>query len=420
MSAATGGTRPTGLARPLRRFRWPVLAILALLALGAWWVLAEGAGASGGDRWARIERRDLVLGVEVSGELRAEDSATVSPPQISEIWDFKIAFMAPEGQVVEPGQPVLGFDTTELTNRLQQEEVTRDSTAKNLEKKQTDLEVELRREALTLAEVEAELRKLSLQTTVPEELVAGQELELRWIDRRLKEAEVEYRRAKLEQMRRGAEGELGVLRQRRDDAARRVVELGERIARMTVPAARAGTIIYRTNWQGEKKRVGDNAWRGETILEIPNLSVMLADGEVEEAQAGRLALGQSVTLHLDAHPGERYTGTVRKIGSTVQRRSRNDPRKVVHLEIALDETDEERMRPGMRFLGTVEVERVTAALVIPLAAVRPGPQGAAVTVRRGLGEAEVLPRLGRRNAEWVEVLDGLEEGDRVRLAEGGS
>jgi hypothetical protein len=365
-----------------------------------------------------VDRRDLVLGVEVTGELRAEESTNVGPPPIQEVWDFKIAFMAPEGKEVQAGEPILGFDTTSLNNELQQDEVERDSAAKTLEKRQTDLEIELRREGLTLAEAEAALRKLDLQTQVPEELVAGQELEALRIDHDLKGAEVEYRRSKLDQLRRGAEGELAILRQRRDDAARRVEQLKARIEEMRVTAPRAGTVIYASNWRGEKKRVGDNAWRWETILEIPDLSAMRGDGEVEEAQAGRLAVGQPVSFHLDAHPGERYTGTIRRIGRTVQRRSHSDPRKVVRLEIALDATDPERMRPGMRFLGTVELERLEGVLAIPLAAVRPGPEGATVRVRRGFGEEVVFPRLGSRNAEWVEVLEGLQEGDRVRLGGG--
>jgi len=63
---------------------------------------------------------------------------------------------------------------------------------------------------------------------------------------------------------------------------------------------------------------------------------------------------------------------------------------------------------------------VLGAIVLPLTAVHPGPEGASVTVRRSLGNEQIFPQLGRRNDEWVEVLSGLEEGDQVLLPGGES
>ena len=65
------------------------------------------------------------------------------------------------------------------------------------------------------------------------------------------------------------------------------------------------------------------------------------------------------------------------------------------------------MRPGMRFRGEVEVERVHDVLCLPLEAVDPRPGPPVVTVARGLGSAPVTPRLGRRNDKCIEVLSGL-------------
>jgi len=184
---------------------------------------------------------------------------------------------------------------------------------------------------------------------------------------------------------------------------------------MTVRAPRAGTVIYKSNWRGEKKKIGDSTWRGEKVIEIPDLRRMQAFGEINEADAGRITEGQEVTLHLEAHPALEYGAHVRRIRRSVQTTSWRDPRKVVRVEIELDGTDQERMRPGMRFRGSVEAERITDSLLIPRDAVFAGPEGATVVVRGVLGRREAHPTLGRHNEEFFAVSGGLDEGDRVLM-----
>jgi multidrug efflux pump subunit AcrA (membrane-fusion protein) len=69
----------------------------------------------------------------------------------------------------------------------------------------------------------------------------------------------------------------------------------------------------------------------------------------------------------------------------------------------------------MRFSGTVELDRVPRALVVPAEAVINRPQGPVVFRRTRWGIEEVRPRLGRRNDRWVEILGGLSAGDAIAL-----
>ena len=101
----------------------------------------------------------------------------------------------------------------------------------------------------------------------------------------------------------------------------------------------------------------------------------------------------------------------------MQRRSAEDPLKVVKAEIGLAAQDEVELRPGMRFRGTIETDRITEVLLVPLATVHATADGA-VVYRDSGGDTEVVEvTLGRRNREMVEVLSGLEPGDRVAFIE---
>ncbi|HEX2642550.1 MAG TPA: efflux RND transporter periplasmic adaptor subunit [Thermoanaerobaculia bacterium] len=400
---------------PPRRRRVLALAAVAAVLLIGLWALAGRASALAGEEWGEARRDDLVLGIEVTGTLAAVESASIGPPAVPDFWDFKIAFLAPEGAEVRTGQPVAGFDTSVLQQTLLDKTAERDSAEKELEKRETNLKMSRGRTELSLAEAESRVRKAELKVDVPAELVSSQELAQARADLALARQEVAYYKQRLGSEARQAEAEIDGLRRKRDRAAARLAEVQDAIQKMTVTAPRDGTVVYVSSHREEKKKVGDSVWRGDKIIEIPDLRRMKAEGQVDEADAGRLAVGQTVSLRLDAHPDVVFTGRVRVIHASVQKKSFWSPLKVVEVDIALDRTDPQRMRPGMRFLGTVELERVPRALVIPAEAVVNSREGPVVYRRSGWGVEEVRPRLGRRNDRFVEVIDGLAAGDRLAL-----
>ncbi len=388
---------------------------LLLLLVATWWA-REGEEPA---QWVALERCDLSLTVPVEGVLEAVDSASITPPAVPQIWNFKIAMLAPEGIEVEAGQPVVGFDTSELRQRLRTSTGERESAEGQLEKRLSELDIERQNLELELAEAEARLRREALRLQVPEGLVAARELATARVDHDLAQLEVESLQERLELLARRSRAEVAALERRRDRAAQRVDELGANLQAMQVKAPRAGTIIYAQN-RGEKPRVGDSVWRAQTLLEIPDLSAMVGRGQVDESEAGQLAVGQRVEFELDAHPGRPVFGVIQTLHESLGPKSDSDPTKVVAIEVALEATDPETMRPGMRFRGSVELERVEQAVCLPSGAPQWAPEGPVVVVHQAVGERLVVPKLGRRNAEYFEVLEGLEAGDRVGLGGGSS
>jgi multidrug efflux pump subunit AcrA (membrane-fusion protein) len=154
-------------------------------------------------------------------------------------------------------------------------------------------------------------------------------------------------------------------------------------------------------------------WFGETVLALPDLSEMKGDGFVDEADGGPVAEGQPVTLRLEARPDFDLRGKVARIGRTVMQRSWRTPLKGYRVEIALEKTDATFMRPAMRFRGEIETGRIPGVLLVPRDAVFLRDTGPVVWVRRGLGWREVTVSLGRSNRAQVEVVSGLDEGEKV-------
>ena len=160
--------------------------------------------------------------------------------------------------------------------------------------------------------------------------------------------------------------------------------------------------------------MGDSVWRGDEIIELPDLNSLVGRGEVDEPNAGRVAEGQPFRIRLDAHPEVEYSGTVASISRAVQEKSfSRNPLKAVRLELHFDELDPQRMRPGMRFRGSIEAARIPGTLLIPSSAVFASADGPIVYRRAFFGYEAAAVTLGRRNATMVSVLDGLEAGDLV-------
>ena len=401
----------------LMRPRFAIPLIIAIVFFGAGLSLRNKLAADRQGEWVHPTRGDLVSGVEVIGTLASVESDSFGPPQLNDTWDFKISMMAPEGADVKKGAPVLAFDTTELRRRLDEKQAESDAALKEIEKKRADLALRTKDERLKLAESQAKMRKTQLKLEAPNDIVGINERKQVELDYSLAKRETQAIGARIRALENAANAEIRLLESKQVQAATIVAETQSGIRQMSITAPRDGTIVYVTNFRGDKKKVGDTCWRMERAIEIPNLNKMMAKGEVDEVDAGRVQPGQRVSFRLDAHPDEIFRGTITTAAQTVQQKQgTKDPLKVLRVDITLDRTDAVKMRPGMRFKGTVELSRAKNTLLVPRSAVFVTDHGP-VAFRRGLFSVSTVPvKLGRENEDSVEVLKGLSPADRVLVA----
>ena len=397
-----------GFVKRVRR-RWWLVAAVVLAAL-----LFLSLRPSRPDVGAPVEvkKTDLVLTVEVEGELAAVRSTEIGAPPVSEV-DFKIAFLAPEGQAVKKGDSVLRLDTEMVERQLAEKRAELAEAQKKVEQKEIDLKMKLLELEQQAAQARADLGRAQLKVEVPAEVQQRIELEKAILDKKGRERDLQNIEAegRVTQALTGAE--LASLRQQRDRAAGRVKALEDAIEKMNIRAPQDGIVVYRSNYRDEKKKVGDSVWFGEVVLALPDLTEMKGDGFVDEADGGPVKEGQPVTIRLEARSDFDLRGKVARIGRTVKQRSWRTPLKGYRVEIALERTDPTFMRPAMRFRGEVETGRIPGVLLAPRDAVFLRDDGSAVWVRRAFGWREVKVGLGRSNRTQVEVVSGLAEGDRI-------
>jgi len=131
--------------------------------------------------------------------------------------------------------------------------------------------------------------------------------------------------------------------------------------------------------------------------------------KVPEKMVGWVAVGQAVEVRVEAYPDQAFSGTISRMNPSVEPDTRS-------LEVeALLENAKGLLKPGFFARASITSSHVDSALLVPKEALRYlyGVYKVYSVEKNTLHEIEV--KLGRRDGEEAEIVEGLKEGDRVAL-----
>lgn len=159
----------------------------------------------------------------------------------------------------------------------------------------------------------------------------------------------------------------------------------------------------------EKRAVqGMRFMPGETLFQIADLSSVWVLAEVPEQQIGQVQPGGIAEVSISAYSDRQFKGRVAFVYPTL-----NAATRTVQARIELANPGG-RLKPGMYASVTLPTGGGGAVLAVPESAVIDSGARQVVLVQQA--EGRFLPRnvrLGRRGGDYVEVLEGLAEGERV-------
>ena len=152
------------------------------------------------------------------------------------------------------------------------------------------------------------------------------------------------------------------------------------------------------------------------VVDLVESGCLYVSAPIDEVDAPEVRRGQAARVTLDAFRGRAFDGTVRRVAPYVQEFEKQA--RTVEIEVELDPGQLAGLLPGYTADVEVLLARHVDALRIPAAVL--DEEDRALRYRSADGTLEAVPiKVGLRNWQYVEVLDGLARGDRVALPDEG-
>src|SRR5437899_262847 len=146
---------------------------------------------------------------------------------------------------------------------------------------------------------------------------------------------------------------------------------------------------------------------GTTLYELADLSTVWINGDIYESEIPSVKLNQPAKVTFEAYPSETFPGKVTYIYPYL-----NEATRTVRVRMEFP-NPHLKLKPGMYGNVVLGVD-AGRRLVVPKEAVLDSGLRQLVILDRGQGVYQPYPvKLGRRSQEYVEVLEGVKEGDRV-------
>ena len=144
------------------------------------------------------------------------------------------------------------------------------------------------------------------------------------------------------------------------------------------------------------------------IMTLADLSSVWLQAEVFASQADWVAEGQSATATIESMAGTEFQGQVEYVYPVLDPQTRT-----LRVRLQFDNPGQ-RLKPNMYARVTIYGRLKPNALTVPRSAVIPAPGNDRVVVSLGEGDFEVREVMtGLESGEYVDVLAGLSEGERV-------
>ena len=267
-----------------RTRRTPIIVATILLALAAgggylaWQHLRGSASPADQYQLVAVQRADVEDLVTATGTLQPRDYVDVGAQVSGQLKRFHVEV----GSEVKAGDLLAEIDATVLQSKV---DATR-AQLRNLRAQLTD-----RESSLTLAEIQHRRQ----QNLIAEEATTTESLQQAEATLRSVRAQIEALKAQIDQV----------------ESNLRADEANLQYTRIEAPIA--GTVVSISARQGQALNATQQA---PVILRVADLSTMTVQTQVSEADVGRLRLGMDAYFTTLGNPGQRWTGSLRKIEPT--------------------------------------------------------------------------------------------------------
>jgi multidrug resistance efflux pump len=395
-----------------------ILAVVGALAWGALRVVrANTATAALELPTTKVKQGRVTLTVAARGELQGGNSEMLTAPMIGGA-DMAITSLRDAGELVQPGDVVVQFDTTEQEFKLREAEADLAEAQQQVIKAEADSAATEEESRYAMISAQSDVKQAEIEVRRNPTIAA---IAARQNDIALEAALNRQRQTAQDYTNKKTTSAAGVAIQKaQENKAKVMADIARKnIENMTLKAKTGGYVNIQANtnqnmiyWgmQLPAFQLGDTTRAGMAVAQIPDLKSWEVSANVGELDRGHLTVGQKVAVKVVALAGKEFEGKVKNIGGT----SGPPWDRRFEARIALDKAAPE-LRPGMTSNMVITVDTLDNVLWIPSQALFESDGRTFVYARGPSGFVPHDVTLVRRS-ESQAVITGIKEGETVAMS----
>ena len=396
-----------GIQKPWYKKKWVIPAVLVAVlgSLAAWTSTLQSAlpqAKADALYIDTVKRGELVVEVRAPGNLVPIDKKWLSSR--SEGLVRRVHLLS--GAAVTPKTLIVELENPELQNRLSEAEIALRVSAAELFQLKEQLSSDLMVAKSRLTQTTSELRRAQLDLEAYRKLaVEGVMSRLEFQRAELNAEQLQARYEIDEQYYKSVpklnEAKLNAKMALHAQATERVALCRDLVANLQVTAGVDGVLQKVEVEEGQRLAVGT------IIASVSRLDALKAELRIEEGQAREIAVGQNAVLQIN---GATVPGKVSRISGAVQSGT-----------LAVDVMPEGPLpagaRPDLRVDGTIRIDRLANTLFVGKPVQLGSTADASLFVVDGNVARRRHVRLGKTSSSTIQVVAGLNEGEKVILSD---
>lgn len=391
---------------------WYGLRQVQMRRAGAEATTGQGALVQGAMRTMAVGRAPITAAVSALGSLSPVLSVDIKINEGGRVKEVLIA----AGQTVQANQVIARLDADDLAAREKQVRADLLSAQASLQKLLAGAsQADIAAARSNLAQQELSLTNAQATYAQNKNLFESGAISKQQYDESrdkvdLAELAVEATRQKLADLTAPPrEADVAAARAQVARAEANVAEVQQDLQAVTIRSPIAGTVVDLPVVAGQT--LGNNG----LVATVADLRRMQATVLVNEIDIPQVRVGQETEIRVDALHGRMFRGEVTQVGQMPG----DDNNIVTYPVVSVLPNREGQLRPGMTVDVNIVLGKSEAALVVPVEAlVEAGGRtvvlapGAAADGQAGRPETRPV-QVGLRNDTLVEIVGGLEEGDKI-------
>lgn len=324
-----------------------------------------------------VSVRDISFAISAAGEITPAEQVSVRPEVSGRIDKLPVDI----GDKVKKGDVLFTLDDTDLQT----------------EKSQRQIEIEGAKLLVTTAQLAMEKNDMTFMRN--KDLFAQKLISKETFDNSRIEVETSKNGRAISQ------NNLA-----RSQSALQVVE--DKLTKTKIVAPFDCTVLTRPVSVGQAVSGASGVNSGTEVLTVADLSELIINAHINQADVTRLAVNQKVQIEVEAVPGLKLFGRLDRIApqATIKNGIKGFSTRII---VKNDETT--GVRPGMTANLTIPLHSADNVIAIPLAAVFTDKGERFAYVRDGGKFARVPIQIGVSDYDFAEVIKGLVGGETVSL-----